>query len=121
MGGWWQTTSFISLAELLSRVAVHLLNTPYSEFLFINSTSSTPTFHPEPQPFQRSLSATDKTYNVLNSFLLPPINEGEYTFYAFFVEAGTNPLEKTDISRSNRACNVSSYSKYCTTLSQTRI
>ena len=87
-------------------VAVHLPNTPDFEFLFFSGTSSTPTFQLEPQPFQRSLGTTNKTYNVLNSFLLPPLNEGEYIFYALLVETGTHPLETTDISRSNLAVQV---------------
>lgn len=88
-------------------VAVHLPNTPASEFLFLTGTPSTPSFSLKPQAFQGSLETIDNTYSVLKDFLLTSnLNKGKYTFYTLLVEAGTNPLENAEINRSNLAIQV---------------
>ena len=82
-------------------IAVHLPNTPDSEFQFLTGTATQPLFNPEPQAFLVALKATNNIYPLIKDFLVPALPEGEYTFYALAVEAGTNPLQESDRNRSN--------------------
>jgi hypothetical protein len=82
-------------------IAVHLPNTPDSEFQFLTGTATQPVFNSEPQAFLVALKATNDTYPLIKDFLVPSLPEGEYTFYALAVEKGINPLQESDRNRSN--------------------
>lgn len=82
-------------------IAVHLPNTPDSEFQFLTGTATQPIFNSEPQAFLGALKVTNDTYPLIKDFPVPSLPEGEYTFYALAVERGTNPLQESDRNRSN--------------------
>jgi hypothetical protein len=82
-------------------IAVHLPNTPDSEFQFLTGTATQPIFNSEPQAFRGDLQATNDTYPLIKDFLVPSLPAGEYTFYALAVERGTNPLPESERNRSN--------------------
>ncbi len=82
-------------------IAVHLPNTPDSDFQFLTGTATQPTFNPEPQAFLVALKASNDTYTLIKDFIVPPLPTGEYIFYALAVETGTNPLQESDRNRSN--------------------
>ncbi|MCP4700089.1 MAG: hypothetical protein GY862_25035 [Gammaproteobacteria bacterium] len=76
---------------------------PSGEFFFRTSSSSMP-FSPEPQVFKAGVELRDIVHPVFE-FELPPGVEGEYTFYAIYVQEEADPLVE-DISiirRSNIA------------------
>jgi PKD repeat protein len=78
-------------------VAIQL---PTGELLF--ETLPLFSFSLDPQPFKRAMPSHETRHSILE-FVVPPGMGGEYTFYALYVAAGTNPL--TDgleaVSRSN--------------------
>lgn len=84
--------------------AIHLPNTPNSEFLFVKGSASEPFFSTlEPQSLQASLETVNSRYSILTNFTVPLLEAGEYVFYALLVEKGANPLTQTDLTRSNLA------------------
>ncbi|MCP4702732.1 MAG: PKD domain-containing protein, partial [Gammaproteobacteria bacterium] len=76
---------------------------PAGGVLFRASSSSTP-FSPEPQAFKTGVEPSNTVHPVIE-FKLPPGVEGVYTFYALYVQEGSNPLSKNNraVQRSNVA------------------
>jgi hypothetical protein len=77
--------------------ALHLPNTPESQFYFLSNTTS---FNDEPKSFLSSLESVDNS-PLLMDFHVPLVDAGEYTFYVLLVERGTNPLNEADRNRSS--------------------
>ncbi|OQW93793.1 MAG: hypothetical protein BWK79_09300 [Beggiatoa sp. IS2] len=84
-------------------VALYIPGIPGDPMFFLTGSPSSPSFSPEPQPFQRSLNQANSSQGVLAGFQVPPDIGGEYILFALLVAEGQNPLESEAAWRSNLA------------------
>ncbi|MCP4696892.1 MAG: DUF1566 domain-containing protein [Gammaproteobacteria bacterium] len=66
-------------------------------------------FSPTPQPHKTSIENTEASHRIFD-FELPEGMGGDYTFYALYVEEGTNPLDDSFfVQRSNLAIQLTTF------------